>query len=83
MKYEIKEINDDGSGYAVFTFDDGSSAGQFLVAMPVDDEIALRARIEAMAAEVEKRAKPKSDTGLNPIVRGLVGREVVIPKEVL
>lgn len=53
--YKIIEVNDDGTGYVVFHWMDGTSCGQQLKDMPVHDAALFNALLCDMMTEVYAR----------------------------
>jgi hypothetical protein len=58
MTFEIKEIHEDGSGYMVVTRDDGSTFGQMFKGLPVNDEVAAKDYLSALAQERDAAPEP-------------------------
>lgn len=56
--YELKEVNDDGTGYVVFHWADGTSTGQQFHGLPVDDKAIFEAALCDLMQQVSERVNP-------------------------
>lgn len=65
-RYEIIEANQDGTGYVVFYFSDGTSCGQQLTGAPVEDKSEFDQFIAAQMEGVEARAKTSAEKNVAP-----------------
>lgn len=83
MKYELIEVNDDGSGYVVFHLDDGSTVGQQLNNVPTQDPTKLHEYLEVVGGEVLKRVEVKQPSGkVDTRISERIGQKIdITPKE--
>lgn len=56
--YELKEVNDDGSGYVVFLWADGTSTGQQFHGLPIDDKALFNAALCDLMNATHQRVNP-------------------------
>src|SRR5258708_687954 len=74
--YELIEVNDDGTGYVVFHWADGTSCGQMLTWMPVHDKALFDATLCDMMTEVfERHSAPLVTPKVTAAVKAGVGVE--------
>lgn len=72
--YELKEVNDDGSGYVVFHWLDGTSTGQQFHKMPVHDKGLFDVALCDLMDEVHQRVYHAPAIAVHAAVKDSVGQ---------
>jgi len=74
--YKIIEVNDDGSGYVVFYWVDGTSCGQMIKDMPVHDATMFNAALfDRMTDVYSRHTAPTVPLSTDVSLKAAVGME--------
>lgn len=72
--YELKQVSDDGSGYVVFLWVDGTSTGQQFHGLPVDDKALFDAALCDLMQETHQRVNPQAAKQVSVDVKADLGK---------